>query len=39
VRPEHGLLRAIGFELADTTTLSNGIVILGYRTDGRLAGG
>jgi dihydrofolate reductase len=28
---------AVGFELADTTVLSNGIAILSYRTTGRLA--
>jgi dihydrofolate reductase len=28
---------AVGFELADTTVLSNGIAILTYRTTGRLA--
>ncbi len=31
-----GAVPATGFELADTTTLSDGIVILGYRTDKRL---
>ena len=30
-----GAAPAIGFELTDTTTLSNGIVILSYRTDKR----
>ena len=29
---------ALGFELADSTTLSNGIVVLVYRTDKRLGG-
>jgi len=28
-----GAIPAVGFELAGTTTLSNGIVILSYRTD------
>ena len=32
-----GPVPGVGFELADTTALSNGIVILTYRTDGRLA--
>jgi len=32
-----GATPAIGFELADTTVLSNGIAILTYRTTGRLA--
>jgi dihydrofolate reductase len=32
-----GPVPAVGFELTDTTTLSNGIVILSYRTDKVLA--
>jgi hypothetical protein len=31
-----GAVPATGFELADATTLSDGIVILSYRTDKRL---
>ena len=31
-----GAMPAVGFELADATTLSDGIVILAYRTNGRL---
>jgi hypothetical protein len=30
---------AVGFDLTDTTTLSNGIVILSYRTDKTLSRG
>jgi riboflavin biosynthesis pyrimidine reductase len=32
-----GAVPAVGFELADTVTLSDGIVILSYRTDQVLA--
>jgi dihydrofolate reductase len=31
-----GAVPAVGFELTDATTLSNGIVVLSYRTDKRL---
>ena len=31
-----GAMPAVGFELVDATTLSDGIVILAYRTNGRL---
>jgi riboflavin biosynthesis pyrimidine reductase len=33
-----GAAPAVGLELADTTTLSDGIVILDYRVDGHVAG-